>query len=177
MSKNAEYIPGDLVMTNGVPLGTEEGVVYRVVSSDPSKTVTFSNGTVLKGCVTLENATELSKGDKGYLFCDSPAWFKDLVPIPISRQILEANGWKRNGSRYLYKDLTIGDSPLFYATFVKMSSLSDKNKKFYMLHISLSKYLGLSCYYVHKFQHFLLGMSIDSDLKLNDIAKDTKQNE
>lgn len=25
-----EYIPGDLVMTNGVPLGTAKDVVYRV---------------------------------------------------------------------------------------------------------------------------------------------------
>ena len=33
------YIPGDLVMTNGVPLGTYENVVYRVTSSDPSKTL------------------------------------------------------------------------------------------------------------------------------------------
>lgn len=24
-----EYIPGDLVMTNGVPLGTAQNVVYR----------------------------------------------------------------------------------------------------------------------------------------------------
>lgn len=27
-----EYIPGDLVMTNGVPLGTAKDVVYRVTS-------------------------------------------------------------------------------------------------------------------------------------------------
>lgn len=32
-----KYIPGDLVMTNGVPLGTAKDVVYRVTSSDPSK--------------------------------------------------------------------------------------------------------------------------------------------
>lgn len=25
-----EYIPGDLVMTNGVPCGTAKGVVYKV---------------------------------------------------------------------------------------------------------------------------------------------------
>lgn len=31
------YIPGDLVMTNGAPLGTEQDVVYRVTSSEPLK--------------------------------------------------------------------------------------------------------------------------------------------
>ena len=38
-----EYIPGDLVMTNGVPLGTAKDVVYRVTSSDPSKTLELVN--------------------------------------------------------------------------------------------------------------------------------------
>lgn len=37
--EEVKYIPGDLVMTNGVPLGTAKDVVYRVTSSDPSKTL------------------------------------------------------------------------------------------------------------------------------------------
>lgn len=168
MSKNIEcYIPGDLVMTNGVPLGTEEGVVYRVVSSDPSKTAIFSNGTVLKGTVTLENATELSKGDKGYLFCDSPAWFKDLVPIPVSTHILEANNWKRDGAQYIHRGLLAADGqPYLCATFVRMSDIGNKDKEYRLLHIILSKHLAFSCYFVHSFQHFLMGMGIESDLKV-----------
>ena len=43
-----EYIPGDLVMTNGVPLGTAQNVVYRVTSSDPSKTLKLDDGKELK---------------------------------------------------------------------------------------------------------------------------------
>ena len=39
-----EYIPGDLVMTNGVPLGTAKDVVYRVTSSDPSKILKLDDG-------------------------------------------------------------------------------------------------------------------------------------
>lgn len=34
-----KYIPGDLVMTNVVPLGTAKGVVYRVTSSDQEETL------------------------------------------------------------------------------------------------------------------------------------------
>ena len=49
MDNKLEYIPGDLVMTNGVPLGTAKDVVYRVTSSDPSKTLELDDGTVLKG--------------------------------------------------------------------------------------------------------------------------------
>ena len=79
-----EYIPGDLVMTNGVPLGTAKNVVYRVVSSDPSKTLELDDGTVLKGVVCLENIEGAEFGDKGYLLGDSCAWVKDIVPIPLT---------------------------------------------------------------------------------------------
>ena len=89
-----EYIPGDLVMTNGVPLGTEQDVVYRVTSSDPSKTLKLDDGTVMKGVVRLENLEGLEFGDKGFLFGDCCAWVKDIVPIPLTPEILEKNGWK-----------------------------------------------------------------------------------
>lgn len=59
------YIPGDLVMTNGAPLGTEQDVVYRVTSSDPSKTLELGDGTVLKGVVCLENIEGAELGEKG----------------------------------------------------------------------------------------------------------------
>ena len=75
-----EYIPGDLVMTNGVPLGTAQNVVYRVTSSDPSKTLELDDGTVLKGVVCLENIEGAEFGDKGYLSGDCCAWVKDIVP-------------------------------------------------------------------------------------------------
>ena len=68
-----EYIPGDLVMTNGVPLGTAKDVVYRVTSSDPSKTLKLDDGTVLKGVVCLENIEGAELGDKGYLLGDCGA--------------------------------------------------------------------------------------------------------
>ena len=90
-----EYIPGDLVMTNGVPLGTAKNVVYRVTSSDPSKTLELDDGTVLKGVVRLENIEGAEFGEKGYLFGDCCAWVKDIEPIPITPEILEKNRWKK----------------------------------------------------------------------------------
>lgn len=85
---NLEYIPGDLVMTNGVPLGTDKDVVYRVTSSDPSKTLKLDDGTVLKGVVRLENIEGAEFGDKGYLLGDCCAWVKDIVPIVLTPTIL-----------------------------------------------------------------------------------------
>ena len=87
------YIPGDLVMTNGAPLGTEQDVVYRVTSSDPSKTLKLDDGTVMKGVVRLENLEGVEFGDKGYLFGDCCAWVKDIVPIPLTQFIIKKNGW------------------------------------------------------------------------------------
>lgn len=89
-----KYIPGDLVMTNGVPLGTAKDVVYRVTSSDPSKTLKLEDGTVLKGTVCLENIEGAEFGDKGSLSGDCCAWVKDIVPIPLTSEILEKNGWE-----------------------------------------------------------------------------------
>lgn len=84
-----EYIPGDLVMTNGVPLGTARYVIYRVTSSDPSKTLKLDDGTVLKGVVCLENIEGAEFGEKGYLSGDCCAWVKDIVPIPLTQFIIK----------------------------------------------------------------------------------------
>lgn len=106
------YIPGDFVMTNGVPLGTAKDVVYRVTSSDPSKTLELDDGTVLKGVVRLENIEGAELGDKGYLLGDSCAWVKDIVPIPITQKILCKNKWETNAIDY---DYSINDKLYFRA--------------------------------------------------------------
>lgn len=100
-----EYISGDLVMTNGVPCGTAKDVIYRVVSSNPSKTLKLDGDIVLKGVVCLENIEGTEFGDKGYLFGDRCAWVKDIVPIPLTPAILEKNGWENfsDGFYYLYR--------------------------------------------------------------------------
>lgn len=96
-----EYIPGDLVMTNGVPLGTSKNVAYRVTSSDPSKTLELDDGTVTKGVVRLENIEGAEFGEKGYLLGDSCAWVKDIVPIPLTPELLEKNGWREEKGDYI----------------------------------------------------------------------------
>lgn len=97
---NLEYIPGDLVMTNGVPLGTAKDVVYRVTSSDPSETLRLCDGTILKGVVRLKNYGAKELGDKGYLLAECGAWAKYIVPIPLTPKILEKNGWKLSHGFY-----------------------------------------------------------------------------
>ena len=101
------YIPGDLVMTNGIPVGTKKGIVYQVTESNADKYRAVEDGntfTELKGSVTLSNLKGKTIVDDGFLFCDSGAWVKDIVPIPIAPELLEKNGWREE------KDDDINDS-------------------------------------------------------------------
>ena len=154
MDNKLEYIPGDLVMTNGVPLGTAQNVVYRVTSSDPSKTLELDDGTVLKGVVRLENIEGAEFGDKGYLFGDCCAWVKDIAPIPITPEILEKNGWM------LYR---------MYHWFIekeclKLSLLELDNHSWYV-------YIGdnlirRNMHSVSDLQHILFGLGINHEMEV-----------
>lgn len=94
---NELYIPGDLVMTNGLYGGTAKDVIYKVASSDPSHIHVLSDGTVLKGLYRLKNLEGAKKiEDKGYLrYGCCYINFKDIVPVPLTTEILEKNGWEK----------------------------------------------------------------------------------
>ena len=164
-----EYIPGDLVMTNGVPLGTAKDVVYRVTSSDPSKTLKLDNGTVLKGVVRLENIEGVKFGDKGYLLAECCAWVKDIVPIPLTQKILCKNKWEANAIEY---DYSIKDKLYFcafptdrkagcieldvYNNIAPSDSYDVCQDDFYLGNIS----------YVHQLQHLLFGLNINYEIEV-----------
>lgn len=144
-------------MTNGTPIGTEHDVVYRVKSSDPSKTLKLNDRKVLKGIVRLENLEGVEFGDKGYLFGDCCAWVKDIVPIPLTSEILEKNRWKDDGydwyrlptkRAYLYitKDIT---------TFGE-----------FLVCVGLDRHNLASINFVHQLQHLLFGLNINSEMEV-----------
>ena len=153
-----EYIPGDLVMTNGVPLGTAKDVVYRVTSSDPSKTLNLDDGTVLKGVVCLENIEGTEVGDKGYLFGDCCAWVKNIVPIPITPEILEKNVWKpaKESLGHSFKNKK-------YPRFA-LWSINDK-WNFTIDGVMVCNTLSCLCY-VHELQHLLFGLGLNSEMEV-----------
>ena len=148
-----EYIPGDLVMTNGVPLGTSKNVVYRVTSSDPSKILKLDDGTVLKGVVCLENIEGAEFGDKGYLSGDCCAWIKDIVPIPLTPSILEKNGY----------------SPVVNHSHIYQHIENDcyeiwknvKNWTMYWRGVNLCSFK-----YLHELQHILLFLGLNSEMEV-----------
>ena len=91
-------------MTNGIPVGTKKGIVYQVTGSNADKYRAVEDGnafTELKGSVTLSNLKGKTIVDDGFLFCDSGAWVKDIVPIPIAPELLEKNGWREEKDDYI----------------------------------------------------------------------------
>ena len=149
-----KYIPGDLVMTNGVPLGTAKDVVYRVTSSDPSKTLKLDDGTVLKGVVRLDNLEGAEFGEKGYLLGDCCAWVKDIIPIPLVPKILEKNGWKLSHGFYW--------SPNEEGAEVGLSSQTGYVWEAYIRRHPLRSNINS----VSDLQHLLFGLGLNSEMEV-----------
>lgn len=153
--KEVKYIPGDLVMTNGVPLGTAKDVVYRVTSSDPSKTLELDDRTVLKGVVRLDNLEGAKFGDKGYLLGDCGAWVKDIVPIPLAPAILEKNGWEKEkyGLSYYKKESSTLEFRLICKTYGWTLRCGNKD-------------LIEKVEFIHQLQHILFGLNINNEMEV-----------
>ena len=153
------YIPGDLVMTNGVPLGTAKDVFYRVTSSDPSKTLKLDDGTVLKGVVCLENIEGAEFGEKGYLSGDCCAWVKDIVPIPVTSEILEKNGWRTQNRWYYYLDVAEG-----FISYIGIDFKHKSNKGHLYVEVDGNNMVEIQ--YCHELQHFLFGLGLNSEMEV-----------
>lgn len=150
-----KYIPGDLVMTNGIPLGTAEDVVYRVSAYDQSKTLLILDaGTTLKGAVRLENYEDKKFGDKGYLLGDYGAWINDIIPIPLTTKILEKNGWKLSHGFYW--------SPNKEGAEVGLSSQTDYVWEAYIRRHPLRSNINS----VSDLQHLLFGLGLNSEMEV-----------
>lgn len=161
-----KYIPGDWVMTNGIPLGTAKDVVYRVTSSDPSMSLELNDGTVLKGAVRLENIEGAKFGEKGYLLAECCAWVKDIVPIPLTPEILEESGWKKwtySSSKGQYTILAKDFDDNVSRTTVMFFKQVIKAEVWHR-----GYHLGIYLSYVHQLQHLLFGLGLDFDFNLED---------
>ena len=150
------YIPGDLVMTNGIPIGTKKGIVYQVTESNADKYAKVKDGnafTELKGSVTLSNLKGKTIKDDGFLFADSGAWVKDIVPIPLTPSILEKNGYMQvvNHS-HIYQHIKNDCYEIWENV---------KNWTMYWRGVHLCKFK-----YLHELQHILLFLGLNSEMEV-----------
>lgn len=149
-----EYIPGDLVMTNGIPIGTKKGIVYQVTESNADKFAKVKDVnafTELKGSVTLSNIKGKTIKDDGFLFADSGAWVKDIVPIPLTPKILNKNGWVLDDATWIFKK---GNISIFIL-------LDDETYAVYLLGVRVLEFL-----FVHELQHLLFGLGLKSEMEV-----------
>lgn len=160
------YIPGDLVMTNGIPLGTKKGIVYQVTESNADKILKDENEfTILIGSVTLSNLKGKTIVDDGFLFCDSGAWVKDIVPIPLTKDILLKNGWKFSRDSLLLKiddNVTLGIVFAFGHKVCYIRATNDiihKEQSFARLKIS-------NVDFVSDLQHILYIFHLNSEMEV-----------
>lgn len=161
-----KYIPGDLVMTNGEPIGTKKGVAYVVTASDPNRTLTLKDGAVLKGVVTLDAVMEEDKAH----FVETSTWVKHIVPIPITSEILEKNGWKKKvmsrgilNSHWVYTKPDIEEYGYFPIYIEK-----GIGKEFDVYPFAYNKSCTQITYikYVHELQHILFGLGLNSEMEV-----------
>lgn len=160
------YIPGDLMMTNGAPLGTEQDVIYRVTSSDPSKTLKLDDGTAQKGVVCLENIECAEFGEKGYLSGDCCAWVKHIVPIPLTPGILEKNGWKlhEHHERNSYDDVSWSSYHKPAETNISLRFYQEE--KAFFLFLYAQEISETPIRYIHQLQHLLYGLGINHEMNV-----------
>lgn len=150
------YIPGDLVMTNGIPIGTKKGIVYQVTESNADKYAKVRYGdavTEFKGSVTLSNIKGKTVYYEGFLFGDCGAWVKDIVPIPLTPSILEKNSYRQvvNHS-HIYKHIENDCYEIWKNV---------KNWTMYWRGVHLCNFK-----YLHELQHILLFLDLNSEMEV-----------
>lgn len=150
------YIPGDLVMTNGIPIGTKKGIVYQVTESNAEKILKDGNEfTILRGSVTLSNIKGKTFHDEGFLFGDCGAWIKDIVPISLVPAILEKNGWEKEkyGLSYYKKESSTLEFRLIGKTYGWTLRCGNKD-------------LIEKVEFIHQLQHLLFGLGLNSEMEV-----------
>mgnify|MGYP007117054671 FL=1 len=162
--EKVKYISGDLVMTNGTPIGTKNGQVYVVTASDPNKTLTLKDGTVNKGVVTLDAVTEKDKD----CFVETSTWVKHIVPIGLTIDILKKNGWKKT------KHIVDYHGYEYYKYENENCMLPEVEfypKTDYRSEENFSAFYGDTeirpdIHYLHELQNLIFGLDIEFEFKL-----------
>lgn len=114
----------------------------------------LDDGTVLKGIVRLENLEDAKLEDEGYLYYGSSyVYSKDIIPIPLTPEILEKNGWKSINGKYALK---IKNANYVVLEFTEYGIYTYINENTMLFTIK----------YIHELQHLLYALHIDSNLKI-----------
>lgn len=125
------YIPGDLVYNH-------KGEVIRITSS------------YLKGTRLFYYKTDLIGESIGCILEEA------LKPIPLTPEILEKNGWKKDGKWYKLA------TKRAYLYITKDAKVNDE----FLVCVGDDKHNLASVSFVHELQHLLYGLKINSEMEV-----------
>mgnify|MGYP007038503899 CR=1 FL=1 len=125
-----EYIPGDLVRYTSL---YKEPIAEICEIRETSYLIRYMNGNFAK--VTNE----------------------EINPIPLTKEILEKNGWKKS---------KVNDCAYFYYKDELFLTYTLKDNKFWFDDFDYSSTICVELPYVHSLQHLFFGLGLDSNLKI-----------
>ena len=125
------YIPGDLVYNH-------KGEVIRITSS------------YLKGTRLFYYKTDEIGESIGCILEEA------LKPIPLTPEILEKNGWEKDGKWYKLA------TKRAYLYITKDAKVNDE----FLVCVGDDKHNLASVSFVHELQHFLFGLGLNSEMEV-----------
>lgn len=142
--KEVKYIPGDLVNPNGN--------IVKVTSVAPG----LGKGNI-----------EIGFSDGWRITAHYKDFSDDILGVPLTPEILEKNGWKRNGGQYsfTYKPYA-GDKVELIGFFIEMFKDEHDMLKYRYFQIFLENKVICGCFYVHQLQHLLFGLGINCEMEV-----------
>ena len=137
-----EYIPGDLV---SVYVGVKKYIVEVIGTENEVLLyqIKFPNG-------------EIQYADKD-----------NIVPIPLTSEILKKNGWKQNGGQYSFTFKPyVGVKVEYIGFFIEMFKDVHDMLKHRYFQITHEDKVICGCFYVHQLQHHLFGLGINHEMEV-----------
>ena len=108
---------------------------------------------------------DLSCPKEGLVYCLVD--IDEIKPVSLTPEILEKNGWKRNGGQYsfAFKPYT-GDMVEYIGFFIEMFKNVHEMLKYKYFQIFLENKNIYGCFYVHQLQHHLFGLGLNSEMEV-----------
>ena len=82
---------------------------------------------------------------------------KEIKPIPLTKEILKKNGWKKS---------KINDCAYFYYKDGLFLTYTSKDDKFWFDDFDYSSSICVELPYVHSLQHLLFGLGLNSEMEV-----------
>lgn len=139
-----EYIPGDLV---SVYVGIKKYIVEVIGTENENEVLSYQ--------IKFQNG-EIQYADKD-----------NIVPIPLTPEILKKNGWKQNGGQYSFTFKSyVGVKVEYIGFFIEMfKNVHDMlTYKYFQIFHEYKNFYG--CFYVHQLQHLLFGLGINHEMEV-----------